>query len=459
MSAPAAAGGTPLSDKSDLVAYLEAGCKPPEAWSIGTEHEKLVFRRDDLRRPTYDGPRGIEDVLHSLQRFGWDPAEENGKIIALRRADGSTITLEPGGQLELSGAMLRTIHQTCAEIHKHLDQLRRVGDDLGVGLLGVGFDPKWGRDEVPMMPRERHHLMRERMKTQGTLGEDMMIRTCTVQVNLDYSSEADMVRKLRVSLALQPISVAVFANSPFAEGRPTGYLSYRAHVWTDTDPERCGPLEFGFDDGMGFERYTDYALDVPLYFVYREGRYIDARGQSFRDFLAGKLPALPGERPTSSDWANHLTTLFPDVRLKTYLEQRGADGGPWQRLCALPALWVGLLYDSESLDAAWQLVKDWTSETRASLRDQVPERGLRAEVTLGGHRLSVNDIARQVLAISRGGLERRQRTDSRSRSEALYLDPLDEIVARKRSPAEDMLECFHGKWQGDIDRMYEQLAY
>ena len=403
--------GPPITDKRQLVEYHEAGNKPPAAWRVGTEHEKFVFRRADLSRVPYEGPDGIGALLQGMTRFGWKPVIEKGNIIALSNDARCSITLEPGGQFELSGAPLETLHQTCDEVHEHLRQVREVCDELGLGMIGLGFDPKSRRDEVPWMPKGRYRIMRDYMPKKGRLGLDMMLRTCTVQANLDYRSEADMVKKFRASLALQPVAVALFANSPFVEGRPSGYLSYRSLIWTDTDPDRCGTLPFVFEDGFGFERYVDYMLDMPMYFVYRDGTYIDASGQSFRDFMAGKLPALPGELPLIGDWADHLTTAFPEVRLKTYLEMRGADGGPWRRLCALPALWVGLLYDDAALDAASELVADWTAEEREAMRRDVPRLGLDTP-----HRSrTFRDIALEVLEIAREGLHRRARRDSSRR--------------------------------------------
>ena len=386
----------PLTTKAELVAYLETGSRPQAEWRIGTEHEKFGFTKADLRPLPYEGPHGIRAMLEGLQRFGWAPVREGGKVIALRQ-DGQSVTLEPGGQLELSGAAVETLHQTCDEVHDHLNQVRTVADEIDVAFMGVGFQPKWRREDMPVMPKGRYSIMREYMPKRGNLGLDMMFRTCTVQVNLDFASEADMVRKFRVGLALQPIATALFANSPFIEGQPNGFLSYRSHIWTDTDPDRTGILPFVFEDGMGFERYADYALDVPMYFVYRDGAYIDASGQSFRDFLAGKLAALPGERPRLRDWEDHLTTPFPEVRLKRFLEMRGADGGPWRRLCALPALWVGLLYDQGALDAAWDLVKGWTPEEHQALRAEVPRHAFK---TVFRDR-TVGDLAREVLAIAR----------------------------------------------------------
>ena len=443
----------PVEDFSQLVAYIEAGCKPKPDWRIGTEHEKFAFRLGDLARLPYDGPNGVRALLDGLTRFGWQPVLEDGKVIALTM-DGQAITLEPGGQFELSGAMLENLHQTCDEVHTHLAQVKEVAEELGIGFIGAGFDPLHRLEDVPMMPKGRYSIMRRYMPTKGRLGLDMMFRSCTVQVNLDFSSEADMVRKFRVAMALQPVATALFANSPFTEGRPNGYLSYRSHIWTDTDPDRCGILPFIFDDGFGFERYAEYALDVPMYFVSRNG-YIDAAGQSFRDFMDGRLPALPGEKPKMSDWVEHLTTLFPEVRLKRFLEMRGADGGPWRRLCALPALWVGLLYDASSLDAAWDLVKDWTVEELAELRVAVPRGGL-ATPFRGG---PILDVATQVLDIALGGLRGRARLDGAGADETGFLCTLHDIVASGRTPAEELLDLYHGRWNGQVAPMLKEFAY
>jgi glutamate--cysteine ligase len=379
---------------------------------------------------------------------------ENGRPIALTK-DSCNITLEPGGQLELSGAPVETIHETCSEVHEHLAQVKEVAEPLGVSLIGLGFQPLWPRAEIPWMPKGRYRIMRDYMAKKGNLGLDMMLRTCTVQVNLDFQSEADMVKKFRVSLALQPVATAIFANSPFTEGRPNGFLSYRSHIWTDADPDRCGVLPFVFEEGMGFERYVDYALDVPMYFVYRNGEYLDFSGQSFRDFMAGRLPGLPGERPTTGDWADHLSTIFPEVRLKTFLEMRGADGGPWKSLCALPALWVGLFYDQSSLDAAWDLVSDWTPEEHAALRAEVPRRAL-ATPFRGG---TVGDLADTVLNLAEAGLARRARLDSKGLDETQYLAPLHETVETGRTPAEVALAAFDGTWGGSLEPLFRECAY
>jgi glutamate--cysteine ligase len=454
MSGPTQSTGEPITERRQLVEYLEAGCKPPERWRIGTEHEKFVFRRSDLRRVPYEGPDGIRALLEGLERFGWTPVLENGNPIALAQGN-CAISLEPGGQFELSGAPLDTLHQTCAEVHEHLRQVKQVADELKIGLIGLGFDPKSRREDVPWMPKGRYAIMRRYMPTRGSLGLDMMLRTCTVQVNLDYQSEADMIRKFRVGLALQPVAVALFANSPFVEGKPSGYLSYRSHVWTDTDPDRGGMLPFVFERGFGFERYVDYMLDVPMYFVYRDGRYIDVAGQSFREFIRRKLPGLPGEPPRLNDWSDHLTTAFPEVRLKRIIEMRGADGGPWSRLCALPALWVGLLYDSAALDACSELIKDWTQEERERLREEVPRRGL--ATPFRGRPLLA--LAQQVLEIASAGLRARATRDSSGEDETVYLDALREIVAEGRTPAEALLDAYATRWNRSVDPVYTEQAY
>lgn len=455
MTTTPSAPGEPIADQRQLVEYLEAGSKEPADWRIGTEHEKFVFRRSDLRRVPYDGPDGIAALLDGMRRFGWKPVVEAGNTIALANDARCSITLEPGGQFELSGAPLESVHQTCDEVHEHLRQVREVCDELGLGMIGLGFDPKWRREDISWMPKERYRIMRDYMPKKGRLGLDMMLRTCTVQTNLDYRSEADMVKKFRVSLALQPVAVALFANSPFVEGRPSGLLSQRSLVWTDTDPDRCGTLPFVFEAGFGFERYVDWMLDVPMYFVYREGRYIDASGQSFRDFLAGRLPALPGEIPRVGDWTDHLTTAFPEVRLKTFLEMRGADGGPWRLLCALPALWVGILYDAAALGAAWDLAADWTAEEREAMRRDVPRLGLATRL----RSRSLRDVALEMLDIAREGLHRRARRSAFGEDETHFLDPLFAIAGSGRTPAEELLDDFRTRWQGAIGPVYADYAY
>ncbi len=441
-----------IQSREQLIAPMQEGEKSPDQWRIGTEHEKLVYKTDDHRAPSYDEAGGIRDILLELQEFGWRPVEEGGKVIAMAGDDG-TVSLEPAGQLELSGAAVENLHQTCAETGRHLHQVKAVGERCGVGFLGLGMWPDKTREELPIMPKGRYAIMLRHMPRVGSLGLDMMLRTCTIQVNLDYCSEANMAKKFRTSLALQPLATALFANSPFTEGKPNGYLSYRSHIWSDTDPHRTGMLPFVFEDGFGYERYVDYMLDVPMYFVFRDGKYIDAAGQSFRDFLAGKLPALPGELPLESDWIDHLSTAFPEVRLKSFLEMRGADGGPWNRICALPALWVGLLYDDAALDAAWDLVKHWSMDEREALRDAVPRLALDTPLPGGGKLL---DLAREVLPIARAGLSARARLSSSGDNETGFLEPLEEIAESGKVPAQRLLDKFHGEWGGDISRVYEE---
>ncbi len=454
MSGPSAVKETPIERREQLVEYLVSGTREVDKWKIGTEHEKFGFRLDDLRPPPYEGERGIGAMLKGLTRFGWAPVEEKGNVIALTRGDGS-ITLEPAGQLELSGGQVDTIHDTCREVTSHLKEVKTVADELQLGFLGMGFQPKWKREDMPWMPKGRYAIMRRYMPLKGSLGLDMMTRTCTVQVNLDVADEGDMVKKFRVALALQPVATALFADSPFTEGKPNGYLSYRSHIWTDTDPDRTGMLDFVFEDGFGFERYTDYLLDVPMYFSYRDGKYIDLAGKSFRDFLAGKLPELPGELPSLKDWADHTTTAFPEVRLKKYLEMRGADGGRWSRLCALPAFWVGLLYDSTALDAAWDLVKDFSMAERHALRDGVPKFALK----LPFRGATVRELAVETLKIAAAGLARRNRLSNTGVSEASFLEPMIEYADANQTPAERKLELFHNVWKGNIDPLFKEFAY
>lgn len=448
-----------IRSRDDLVGWIAAGEKPKAAWRIGTEHEKFVFHTDTLTPVPYEGARSISALLKALiTRFGWDPIMEGDKIIALKREGCEicgNISLEPGGQFELSGGALETLHETAVETRAHLREVLCVGEQLGIGFIGLGFSPKWTLAETPHMPKQRYNIMTRYMPTVGSRGLDMMYRTATIQVNLDFASEADMVKKLRVSLALQPIATALFAASPFTEGKLNGFESMRSEVWRDTDKRRTGMLPFVFEEGMGYERYVDYALSVPMYFVYRGGRYIDASGASFQDFLDGKLPQLPGERPTIDDWSDHLTTLFPEVRLKRFLEMRGADSGPWQRICALPAFWVGLLYDEQALDAAWKLVKDWTAEEREALRNAVP----RTALTTKFRDTTVQQISREVLRIARRGLRARRRINAASQDESVYLDLLDEVAHSGRTLADRLIERFEGPWHRQIDHVFEEYAF
>ncbi|HER25647.1 MAG TPA: glutamate--cysteine ligase [Rhodospirillales bacterium] len=444
-----------IADRNHLIEYMESGCKPADKWRIGTEHEKFAYHIDNLRPLQYDGPDGIRALLDGMAQFGWQPVLEKGNPIALIKPDNSSITLEPAGQVELSGAPLANIHQTCDEVSEHLRQVKQVAENLGIGFIGLGHQPKWPLSGQTWMPKARYRIMSAQMQKVGTMGLDMMQATCTVQVNLDFDSEANMVKMFRISMALQPVATALWANSPFKEGKPSGFLSYRSHIWTDTDPARCGTLPFVFEDGFGFERYVDYMLDVPMYFVYRDGDYIDAAGLSFRDFMAGKLPVLPGEVPTMKDWEDHLTVAFPEVRLKKFLEMRGADGGPWNRLCALPAFWVGLLYDTQSRDAAWDLIKDWTPEEHQTLRREVPKYALNTPFRKG----TLGDVALEVLGFSHQGLSRRAVLDSVGLDETHFLNPLFQIAESGMTLAEELLCAYERRWQGNVDPVFREYSY
>ncbi len=453
MSIPQSAGGA-IESRDDLIRHLAEGSKPKSDWRIGTEHEKFVYDLKTMKPVGYEGKTGIRALLEGMRRFGWEPVLEGDYIIGLAQ-NGASISLEPGGQFELSGAPLRTVHETCSEVNTHQEQVRELADGMGVGVLGLGYAPSWRLDEVPQMPKGRYDIMRNYMPKVGGYGLEMMFRTCTVQVNLDFSSEADMVKKFRVGLALQPVATALFANSPFREGRPNGFLSYRSQIWTDVDNARSGMLPFVFESGFGFEQYVDYALDVPMYFVYRQGKYIDVAGKSFRDFLAGRIPELKGITPTMADWADHLTTIFPEVRLKKFLEMRGADGGSWRRICGLPALWVGLYYDQAALDAAWDMVKDWSAEERQAMRDAVPV--LAFKTPFRGR--TVGDLAREMLAISSAGLRRRAKEDSIGTTEEGFLQPLIELVERGYTRAEELLRHYNTDWQRDMAPLFRDYNF
>jgi glutamate--cysteine ligase len=445
----------PIESLDELTAFMAEGVKPKSQWRIGTEHEKFIYCRDSLQPVGYDGENGIRAILEKLSvETGWEIVRDGGLPVGLK-GEGAAVSLEPGGQVELSGAPVESIHQTCDEVSRHLDAVKAVADPLNIAFFGLGFAPTWTRDDMPKMPKSRYSIMRNYMPKVGSLGLDMMHRTCTVQVNLDFSSEADMVAKFRTSLALQPIATALFANSSLVEGRPSGWASWRAHIWTDTDPDRTGLLKFVFEDGFGFERYRDYILDVPMYFVRRGGKYLDAAGLSFRDFLAGKLPILPGERPHILDWEDHLSTAFPEVRLKRFLEMRGADSGPWARICALPAFWVGLLYDDVALGAAWDVAKDWTADMRDSLRNDAAHYGLKAKI---GKR-SVQDVARQVVEISREGLKRRASAGSMTVDETHFIEPLRSIAESGVTMGEYLADHFINELNGDARALLAEVSF
>lgn len=444
-------GGRPIESRDDMLSVFAGGEKPRAAWRLGAEHEKFVVRRQDLRAPGHAEPGGIRDLLEAFMRFGWAAVEERGQLIGLAGADGG-ISLEPAGQFELSGAQRRTVHETAAETRRHRAQCADVGAELGLGFLGLGFHPTETRDERPWMPKGRYAIMRAYMPRVGSLGLDMMTRTCTIQVNLDYASEADMVRKFRVAQALQPVATALFANSPLKEGAPSGFLSLRSHIWTDTDRDRTGILPFVMEEGFGYERYLDWALDVPMYFVHRGDRYIDCAGQSFRDFLDGRLACLPGERPTLEDFKDHLSTLFPEVRMKSFLEMRGADGGPAPMVPALAAFWAGLLYCPAALDQAWQLVRGWPLEGILAMRAAVPRLALRAPAPDGR---AVREVALDALGIAQQGLSERRAALDLAESEACHLGPLWVIAEEGVTLAERLLERFRAA----PDRLFEEAAF
>ena len=449
---------SPIESVDELVAYLEAGNKPREKWRIGTEHEKFPFYVDGNAPVPYGGERGIRAILEGMQqKLGWDPIVDDGRIIGLVEPTGQgAISLEPGGQFELSGAPVETIHQTCREGNAHLAQVREIAEPLGIRFLGLGGSPKWSLAETPKMPKSRYEIMTRYMPKVGTQGLDMMYRTCTIQVNLDFESEADMRRKMQVSLKLQPLATALFANSPFTDGRPNGLQSWRGDIWRDTDNQRSGLKEFCFSPDFGFADYVEWALDVPMYFVIRDGRYHDMTHMTFRRFMAGAARnEIPDGTPTMGDWANHLSTLFPDVRLKRFLEMRGADGGPWRRICALPALWVGLLYDPAALDAAEALTANWSHREVAEMRDAVPERGIATPF----RDMTLREVAREVLAISRDGLKRRAKLNRDGYDETSFLNTLDEVVARGTTSAEEMLSAYHTRWGGSIEPVFLEYAY
>ncbi len=453
MSIPQSGGG-PIERFEQLAEYMEAGCKPASDWRIGTEHEKFGWLTDSRLPLPYAGDRSISALFEGLiRRFGWSPLREGENIIGLTR-NGANVSLEPGGQFELSGAPVEDLHQTAAELRNHLAEVGELAGPMGVNFMGIGAAPEWTHEQMPVMPKGRYRLMTDYMGRVGTHGTQMMYRTCTVQVNLDYGSEADMVKKLRVALALQPVATALFASSPFFEGKPNGHKSWRSRIWRSLDDSRTGMLPFVFEDGMGFQRYVDWVLDVPMYFVYRDGRYINALGQSFRDFLKGELPALPGEKPTLSDWADHMTTVFPEARAKKFIEMRGADAGNEAHLNALPAFWVGLMYDNAALDAAWDLVKGLDAETRQGLRVAASVSALEGEA--GGVKLI--DLARAAVDISRGGLAARARAGSGKADETGYLDVLLDNLARGRVQADDLLAAWEGPWHHALAPVYPDTS-
>ncbi|HEY8577889.1 MAG TPA: glutamate--cysteine ligase [Devosia sp.] len=443
-----------IESRADLIEVMARGAKPESEWRIGTEHEKHVFHTNPLRPVTYEGPQGIRALLDGVQaETGWHPFFDGDNPIGLRNDEvAGGISLEPGGQFELSGAPMEDLHGTAAEMAEHMRVVRKVAAPLDIHFLGLGVTPLWSVEQIPAMPKSRYGIMKPYMEEVGTLGTSMMFRSCTVQANLDFSSEADMVKKLRVALALQPVATALFASSPFSEGRDSGYLSYRSHIWLNTDNARTGMLPFAFEEGFGFEQYADYALDVPMYFVIRGGKYVNVAGESFRAFLKGELPQLPGEKPTIKDWEDHLSTIFPEVRLKQFLEMRGADMGDEKSVTALSAFWTGLLYDAVSLEAAYELIEPWSAEEREHMRREVPRLGLMTP----HDRSNLYDIAAQAVGIAEAGLVRRDRRNAQGKDETIHLAPLEETIRLAKSPAERWLDKFRGEWNGDLTRIFTE---
>ena len=447
-----------IQSKEDLIKPFQNGEKKPSDFKIGTEHEKFVFHIDTLKPVPFLGESGIENLLLALKKYGWESILEDGNTIGLSRdksLGGGTITLEPAGQLELSGAPLTNIHETFNELDEHRSQISKEGSNLGLGFLGAGLTPDWSFDEMPIMPKSRYQIMKNYMPKKGNLGLDMMFRSTTIQVNLDYSSESDMIKKFKVSLSLQPIATALFANSPFLDGNLTGYNSFRSHIWTDTDPDRTGMLPFVFDGEMSYEKYVDYALKVPMYFIYRDGNYLDVSGSSFEDFLNGDLDELPNEKPNIIDWENHLTTIFPEVRLKSFLEMRGADGGSFESVCALSSFWVGLLYDSESLDSSFNLIKDFNIKQLQELRIEVAKNGLHSII----EGIEIQEIAKKVLKLSREGLRNRNILNENGDSEEIFLDPLQKILSSGKSSSDDLIKKFSNNWNKNLVNMYKEYTF
>ena len=447
-----------IESKDQLTQYLRDGEKSISEFRIGTEHEKFVFNIHDNSPVPYEGDKGIKSLLLNLTRFGWKEVLENNNVIALERDEslgGGSITLEPGGQFELSGAKLKDIHETFNEIYEHKNQVSEVAAELGLGFLGIGFTPDWKRENISIMPKQRYDIMRSYMPKKGQLGLDMMLRSSTIQVNLDYSSEEDMIRKFRFSLVIQPIVTAIFSNSPVSDGKLNNYKSYRGFVWTDTDPDRTGMLPFVFDKFMSYESYVDYAIDVPMYFVYREGNYIDLSGKSFRDFLNGRLNEMNNEQPTMSDWELHLTTIFPEVRLKKWLEMRGADAGNLQSVCALSAFWTGLLYEESSLNNAYRLLGDIDIQELNELRLSCAKNGLESKTK----NINVLELGKDLLEISHEGLRKRKKLNAEGEDESIFLSPVSEILKNQRSPADIIISNYYGDWEMKIENFYKNCMF
>ncbi|MGB1360947.1 MAG: glutamate--cysteine ligase [Alphaproteobacteria bacterium] len=443
-----------ITNKQQLIDYFYNACKPKEQWRIGTEHEKFLFNKETKKRLTYDGDCSIKTILEKMQNDYFTPITEDGNIIGLKGKNGDSVTLEPGGQFELSGAPLKNIHETCMETNKHLTEVRKICDEIGAIAISLGYDPVSAVEDIKWMPKGRYGLMKRYMPTKGNSGTSMMTLSCTVQVNLDYSSQEDMVKKMQVGFALQPLATAIFANSTIVKGKSTDYQSYRSELWKDTDPDRCGIPEFIFDDDMSFEKWTDYILDVPMYFVYRDGVYHDVLGLSFRDFMDGKLKGFEGELPTIKDWEDHLTVAFPEVRMKGFIEMRGADNGAWDKLCALPAFWVGLLYDEETLDQVYEYIKQFDKHDIIKARDDVTKSGF--DTKMGNK--TIHEIGIDIIDYAYQGLEKRDVKNADGYNETKFLDSIKEVIDTKKTYADISKELLIEN-ENNINVIFDEYSY
>ena len=433
-------------NKNLLVKIFSEGCKEKIKWKIGTEHEKFGFKKKSLEPINF---QDIQQIFLKLSnKYNWEKVFEDSNLIALKKNNAS-ITLEPGGQIELSGAPMKNLFETCKEVNQHQSELDDICKSMEIDFLGMGLLPKWKLNKIKLMPKKRYKIMSEYMPQVGSKGLDMMFRTATIQANYDFSSESDMVKKMRVSQSLQPIIIALYANSPFVDGKITNYKSFRSFIWTKTDKKRCGILPFIYDNSFSFERYVDYLLDIPMYFIIRDNEYINMTKYTFRNFLEKKV--LKKIEPNLEDWKIHLTTVFPEVRLKTFIELRGADGGPWSRVCALPAFWTGILYDKKNLNEIWTKISHWDYSGIVNFYENVRRDGLNT-FTPDGEKLS--DFTKTILNQSGEGLVRRNIKTDRG-NESIFLEPLKKILESGKSPAEMWKKLFFSEWKNDIDMLYK----
>jgi len=443
-------------NKNELIGYFFDGVKSKNNLKIGVEHEKFILNKESLKPISYYENNGIKNILEKLTTLGWEPLYDDNKntIIAVKKGK-QAITLEPGGQIELSGAPLDNIHETCEETTNHLKELKKLGNEFNFILLGIGVEPNLKLDDFPWMPKQRYKIMRKYMEQVGTLGHHMMKRTCTNQVNIDYSSEEDMINKIRLILNLESIATAIFSNSPFDQGNVSKYRSLRSHFWHHTDPNRTGLLPFVFDKDFNFEKYTDYALNIPMYFIRREHKYINMTQYTFKDYLEGKCTKVNYEA-TLDDWEDHLTTLFPQVRLKHYLEIRSMDACNWDLICSQPAFWIGILYDDEILDKIKQITEDWKGEDRQYLNKRVPEDGLKTEFK----KRKLIDFAQEFFELSKKGLSKRNQLSKNGEfDESIHMKDLENNLTDGCSPADCLITKFNTTWEKSVLPIYKELAY